>query len=376
MRRLLKFENGQSAEFSACSGLISPGDRLPVTQLTLGDLCRMDKKYQVFISSTYTDMKVERQTAVEAILDAGHIPAGMELFAASDKKQIEVIKKWIDRSDIFMLILGGRYGSVEPESGKSYIQLEYEHTVNTGKPFFALYLTDNAIDEKLKSHGRAAIEQGDTKAYNDFRATVKGKMCREVNDLKDIRIEVPKAIRELSAENNLEGWVRASSVPDITPLMNRLGALDPKIEIVTGRTTPYLTTDVHANHVNSTVRLGIKNVGGRTLSNCKVYIENISPPTNSPGGTSLLLDGTGFQLRHDDPQKLVEVAAHWDNHDKFRFSTPIGGGFFDTTQWMDDNTRRTFAIRVVATECERSALFEIWADESRKLHLDFLNYIN
>jgi hypothetical protein len=70
------------------------------------------------------------------------------------------------------------------------------------------------------------------------------------------------------------------------------------------------------------------------------------------------------------------IAAHWDNHDKFRFSTPLGGGFFDSTQWMDDNTRRTFAIRVTAMECERSALFEILADESRKLHLKFFNYIN
>jgi hypothetical protein len=128
--------------------------------------------------------------------------------------------------------------------------------------------------------------------------------------------------------------------------------------------------------VLSTVRIGIKNAGGKTLSNCKVYIEKISPPTNSPGGTTLLLEGTGFQLRHDDPEKIIDVAAHWDNNDKFRFSTPIGGGFFDSTQMMDGKTRRTFAIRVTAMECERSALFEILADESRKLNLKLLNDIN
>ncbi|WP_394144567.1 hypothetical protein [Burkholderia multivorans] len=43
---------------------------------------------------------------------------------------------------------------------------------------------------------------------------------------------------------------------------------------------------------------------------------------------------------------------------------------------MDDTTRRTFALRVTATECERSALFEIWADDSKKLHLKFVNYNN
>ena len=74
----------------------------------------MHKKLQVFVSSTYTDMILERQNAVEAILECGHIPAGMELFAADNKKQFEVIKKWIRDSDVFILILGGRYGSIEP----------------------------------------------------------------------------------------------------------------------------------------------------------------------------------------------------------------------------------------------------------------------
>jgi hypothetical protein len=81
------------------------------------------RKLQVFVSSTFTDLKLERQAAVEAILTAGHIPAGMELFTAGDESQMNVIKRWIDESDVYLLILGGRYGSVEPTSQKSYIHL-------------------------------------------------------------------------------------------------------------------------------------------------------------------------------------------------------------------------------------------------------------
>ncbi|CAJ7430962.1 Uncharacterised protein [Burkholderia pseudomallei] len=337
----------------------------------------MDKKYQVFVSSTFTDMQAERQAAVTAILEAGHIPAGMELFAASDKKQIEVIRRWIDRSDMFMLILGGRYGSVDPDSGKSYIQLEYEYAVATGKPFFALYLTESAIEKKAKGPlGLDAVERNDTIKLNEFRATVKARLCSEVDDVKDIRIQVPKAIREISDTNTLDGWVRASSVPAVDRANDGQAVLAPKIEIITEPSAPYQVDEILSEHVRSTVKIGIRNAGGNTLSNCKVYIEDISPPTNSPGGPTLLLDGSGFQLRYDDPEKLVDVAAHWDNHDKFRFSTPIGGGFFDTTQLMDERTRRTFSIRVAATQCNRSARFEIWADESKKLHLAFLNYID
>lgn len=66
-------------------------------------------KFQVFVSSTYLDLKDERQAAVEAILLSNNIPAGMELFSAGNESQLEIIKEWIDDSDIYMLILGGRY---------------------------------------------------------------------------------------------------------------------------------------------------------------------------------------------------------------------------------------------------------------------------
>lgn len=60
----------------------------------------MKKKLQVFISSTYIDLIDERQAAVEGVLDAGHIPAGMELFKAGNRSQLDTIYRWIDNSDI------------------------------------------------------------------------------------------------------------------------------------------------------------------------------------------------------------------------------------------------------------------------------------
>src|SRR5437763_14698654 len=115
------------------------------------------KRLQVFISSTYTDLKDERQAAVSAVLKAGHIPAGMELFAAGDESQMQTIKRWIDESDIFMLILGGRYGSIEPNTSLSYMELEYDYAVETGKPFFAVVIEEVALDQKVRSRGRAFI---------------------------------------------------------------------------------------------------------------------------------------------------------------------------------------------------------------------------
>jgi len=56
-----------------------------------------------------------------------------------------------------MLILGDAM-FCEPDSGKSYIQLEYERAIDTGKRFFAVVLTEAAIDVKVKADGKAVIE--------------------------------------------------------------------------------------------------------------------------------------------------------------------------------------------------------------------------
>jgi Domain of unknown function (DUF4062) len=43
----------------------------------------MDKRYQVLVSSAYADLKDERQAVIKTVIEAGYIPAGMELFPAA-----------------------------------------------------------------------------------------------------------------------------------------------------------------------------------------------------------------------------------------------------------------------------------------------------
>lgn len=82
----------------------------------------MDKKLQLFIASTYVDLKEERKVAVKSILESGHILAGMELFTANSEEQRNVIKKWINNSDIYLLILGGRYGTINNQTEISWFK--------------------------------------------------------------------------------------------------------------------------------------------------------------------------------------------------------------------------------------------------------------
>lgn len=169
----------------------------------------MNKKLQVFISSTYTDLIEERQAAVEAILDAGHIPAGMELFKAGNESQLKTIYKWIDESDVYMLILGGRYGSIETKSGKSYTQLEYEYALSKDIPIFAVVLSQSFLTDKINSLGLSnTMEHVTPDKYQSFKSLVMSKIIREVDDCKDIKITILSTLNEFMKNYDLIGWVR------------------------------------------------------------------------------------------------------------------------------------------------------------------------
>ncbi|HPS81953.1 MAG TPA: DUF4062 domain-containing protein, partial [Candidatus Limiplasma sp.] len=59
----------------------------------------MEKKYQVFISSTYSDLQNERAQIIQALLELDCIPTGMELFQAANDDQWNWIKRAIDGCD-------------------------------------------------------------------------------------------------------------------------------------------------------------------------------------------------------------------------------------------------------------------------------------
>lgn len=184
-----------------------------------------DKKLQIFVSSTYSDLRDERQAAVEAILSSGHIPAGMELFSAGDESQMTVIERWIDESDVYLLILGGRYGSVDLKTGKSYTQLEYEYATSRNKPSFSVVVSQKGLDEKVKVLGRSAIEELNNKELHEFRSNVLTKLVKFWDDTKDIKIAIHETLADFSYRKELIGWVKGDNTVNTGALAEEIARL-------------------------------------------------------------------------------------------------------------------------------------------------------
>jgi len=180
------------------------------------------RKFQVFISSTFKHMHDERQSAVEAILLSGHIPAGMELFAANNTSQVETIRNWIQESDIFLLLLGSRYGTVENKSNISYIEMEFNYAKQLKKEIFCLIASDSYNDSRKKIYGKDYSEKDNQKKYLQFKEKARtGRIVRQYEDLKDIKLYIFESLHFINSHNISGGWIQYKELIQNDELMRK-----------------------------------------------------------------------------------------------------------------------------------------------------------
>lgn len=166
-------------------------------------------RYQVFISSTSRDLPQERQAVLDAILRIGHFPAGMELFPASDATAWDVIRRDIDVSDYYVVVVGGRYGSTDSD-GISYTEREYDYARNLGAHILAFLHEDpGALPADRQESKKSA-----RKKLADFRRKLeKSHTCKLWREAHDLGAAVTAS---LTQEINLHpgvGWIRADEAP-------------------------------------------------------------------------------------------------------------------------------------------------------------------
>ena len=138
----------------------------------------MEKRYQVFVSSTYQDLVEERVEVIQALLELDCIPVGMEYFPAADETQWDFIKKLIDESDYYVVIVAGKYGS-EDEHGVSFTQKEYEYAISKAIPVIG-FLHKN-IEELITA--KTEKDKKKIAKLESFKVNVRKKLCKFVSPL-------------------------------------------------------------------------------------------------------------------------------------------------------------------------------------------------
>lgn len=166
-----------------------------------------EKKYQVFISSTYADLVEERKKILDLLLKADCIPAGMEAFVASDVEQFEVIKRVIDLCDYYILIIGKRYGSVNEQTGLSYTEMEYNYAIEKNIPVL-VFVLDQSVE---LSGDKVETDPVKIEALNSFRErALKNRLATIWRTTTDLIGNVAISIMNAKTEYKRPGWQRGT----------------------------------------------------------------------------------------------------------------------------------------------------------------------
>lgn len=179
-----------------------------------------EKKYQIFISSTYKDLIEAREKVIETILNMYHFPIGMEMFSADDDDQWQVIQDTIDQSDYYVVIIGHRYGA-ETAEGISYTEKEYDYAKSKGIPILA-FIRDRNIATKPEERDSEANK---IKKLNKFISKAEANKMRDTwSTVDDLGTNVALALPKIFGKKPGVGWIRADKA--ISPeLTNELTAL-------------------------------------------------------------------------------------------------------------------------------------------------------
>lgn len=162
----------------------------------------MEKRYQIFISSTYKDLIEERRRVTQAILKMYHFPIGMEMFHADNEEQWVQIRNTIDMSDYYVLIMGRYCGTLTEDEGISYTEKEYDYALSKNIPVLSFVISESA---KKESYGVETNKQ--QKAYNKFKRKVLKLPCEFWNNADELAFLVSNALNIKFKDRNRNGWV-------------------------------------------------------------------------------------------------------------------------------------------------------------------------
>ncbi len=165
----------------------------------------MGKKYQVFISSTFSDLIEERMAASQTLLTLDCIPVGMEQFPASNMSQMEYITKMLENCDYYILISAGRYGSLDTD-GIGFTEKEYDYAIAHGIPVMTFIRRDI---ETLSDDKKEDSDEGKEKLYA-FRKKIKAhKMVKFFSTKDDLQARIGEALYQCMKDYPAVGWIRA-----------------------------------------------------------------------------------------------------------------------------------------------------------------------
>ncbi|MBD5432691.1 MAG: DUF4062 domain-containing protein [Treponema sp.] len=169
----------------------------------------MNVRYSVFLSSTYEDLREIRKELSYELFMNGYMVNNMESFGARNGSVWEVIKESIADSDMLVMVIAGKYGSINPDEGISFTEQEYNYAVERKMPVLVFIRDRNAISIADCDTGK---KQRKLEAFIN-RITGERTVMRTWTDVDNLKLAVITALnREKNNPDILKkGWIKNSA---------------------------------------------------------------------------------------------------------------------------------------------------------------------
>jgi hypothetical protein len=157
------------------------------------------KTLQVFLSHTsdmarFPEDRPFVQAALDAVGRARMAPVDMRYFAARDARPADYCRQQVLTCDVYVAVIGFRYGSIVNGEGVSYTELEFSTASGAGLPRLVFLLAEAACPPALADADRGPVER--------FRKRLSeaGLLVREIGPDDSLELEIYQALIELAGQ--------------------------------------------------------------------------------------------------------------------------------------------------------------------------------
>lgn len=131
----------------------------------------MNGKYTVFICSTFSDLSEERSSVLESVRRLQLSHDSMEFFGARPNVPLQTCLEEVRKSDIVVVIVSHRYGTIASGLETSYSEAEYNEADSLGKPCL-VYMKDEDEPVLVKNIER---DPKKLKLLNKWKKTLRAR---------------------------------------------------------------------------------------------------------------------------------------------------------------------------------------------------------
>lgn len=184
----------------------------------------LDKRYQVFISTSGAEMQPERIILSQTLVGMGFFSWGLE---QRTPLNTAFARRQIDDCDYVVILLGSQYGE-QSVSGVGYMHLEYIYAVTKQKPIIVFMHEDPASRDPSLHDTKPELQE----KFREFRQLLQQEADQVFcyRTLRDLEMAVRLNMPQMLERYPVSGWVRPQNTQALHDEIDQLKAKVAQLE--------------------------------------------------------------------------------------------------------------------------------------------------